>query len=103
MVLDKDGHLLICQQGQGDKPGYIQRVDVKTLNTSIVADNWFGVPFNSPNDVVVKSDGTIWFTDPIYARYITSSRNSQMHLHDGNCSSLPKHSHHVNCCKTISS
>lgn len=68
MVLDKDGHLLICQQGQGDKPGYIQRVDVKTLNTSIVADNWFGVPFNSPNDVVVKSDGTVWFTDPIYAR-----------------------------------
>jgi len=67
MVLDRDGHLLVCQQGQGKKPGYIQRVDLKTLNVSIVADNWFGVPFNSPNDIVVKRDGTIWFTDPTYA------------------------------------
>lgn len=67
MVLDKDGYLLICQQGQGERPGYIQRVDVKTLNVSLVADNWFGAPFNSPNDIVVKSDGTIWFTDPAYA------------------------------------
>jgi gluconolactonase len=27
---------------------------------------WNGVRFNSPNDVVVRSDGTIWFTDPAY-------------------------------------
>lgn len=67
MVLDLEGHLLVCQQGQGKKPGYIQRVDLNTLNVSVVADNWFGVPFNSPNDIVVKSDGTIWFTDPTYA------------------------------------
>ncbi|MCH2614980.1 MAG: SMP-30/gluconolactonase/LRE family protein [Opitutales bacterium] len=29
-------------------------------------DNYRGNKFNSPNDVVVKSDGTIWFTDPDY-------------------------------------
>ena len=29
-------------------------------------DNYQGKKFNSPNDVVVKSDGTIWFTDPDY-------------------------------------
>lgn len=69
MTLDLEGNLLICQQNQGSKPGYIQRVDLKTLNTSIVGDNWFGVPFNSPNDIVVKSDGSIWFSDPDYARY----------------------------------
>jgi gluconolactonase len=68
MALDNDGKLLICQQGKGTKPGYIERVDLKNLNSSIVADNWFGVPFNSPNDVVVKSDGSIWFTDPSYGR-----------------------------------
>ncbi len=68
MALDNDGNLLICQQGKGAKPGYIERVDLKNLNRSIVADNWFGVPFNSPNDVVVKSDGSIWFTDPSYGR-----------------------------------
>ena len=41
-------------------------MDVKTRDTVVVADNWFSVPFNGPNDIVVKSDGSIWFTDPIY-------------------------------------
>ena len=31
-----------------------------------IADSWQGKRFNSPNDVVVKSDGSIWFTDPAY-------------------------------------
>ena len=34
---------------------------VKTL-----VDRYDGKKFNSPNDVVVKSDGTVWFTDPPY-------------------------------------
>lgn len=59
MAFDLEGNLLICEHGQGDKGGYIQRLDLKRLNTSIVADNWFGVPFNSPNDVVAKRDGSI--------------------------------------------
>lgn len=29
-------------------------------------DGWEGKAFSSPNDVAVKSDGTVWFTDPIY-------------------------------------
>ncbi len=32
-----------------------------------IADRYDGKRFNSPNDVVVKSDGSIWFTDPTYA------------------------------------
>ena len=32
----------------------------------MLADHWNGSPLNSPNDVVVKSDGSIWFTDPTY-------------------------------------
>jgi len=32
----------------------------------VLADKFEGKRFNSPNDVVVKSDGTIWFTDPPY-------------------------------------
>lgn len=32
----------------------------------ILADHYQGKRFNSPNDLVVKSDGTIWFTDPPY-------------------------------------
>jgi gluconolactonase len=31
-----------------------------------LAEHWRGKRFNSPNDVVVKSDGSIWFTDPAY-------------------------------------
>jgi gluconolactonase len=33
---------------------------------TILADRFEGKRFNSPNDVVVKSDGSIWFTDPSY-------------------------------------
>ena len=33
---------------------------------TILADHYNGMRFNSPNDVVVKSDGSIWFTDPSY-------------------------------------
>ena len=29
-------------------------------------DSYQGKPLNSPNDVVVKSDGSIWFTDPVF-------------------------------------
>jgi gluconolactonase len=32
----------------------------------VLADRYAGKRFNSPNDVVVKSDGSIWFTDPSY-------------------------------------
>ncbi|KAG0603359.1 hypothetical protein M758_10G087400 [Ceratodon purpureus] len=66
MVLDNNGDLLVCQQGSKTQGGFIQRVNLKTGKKSVVADNWFGVPFNSPNDAVVRSDGSIWFTDPSY-------------------------------------
>ncbi|MFK7994947.1 MAG: SMP-30/gluconolactonase/LRE family protein [Granulosicoccus sp.] len=33
---------------------------------TVLADSWQGKRLNSPNDVVVKSDGSIWFTDPSY-------------------------------------
>ena len=31
---------------------------------TVLADRYDGKPLNSPNDVVVKSDGSVWFTDP---------------------------------------
>jgi gluconolactonase len=68
MALDNNGNLLVTQQGDETEGGFIQRVYLKTGNTTVVADNWFGVPFNSPNDVVVQRDGSIWLTDPSYGR-----------------------------------
>lgn len=66
MCLDRKGRLVICEQGTKDVPAQISRMDLKTRALETVADQWRGLRFNSPNDVVVKSDGTVWFTDPNY-------------------------------------
>jgi gluconolactonase len=66
MTLDRDGHLVICEQGTRAVPARISRMDLKTRSFATVVDQWRGLHFNSPNDVVVKSDRTVWFTDPNY-------------------------------------
>nr|APU50789.1 gluconolactonase-like protein 569 [Saccoglossus kowalevskii] len=64
---DLDGKLLTCEQGFRDTaPGRITRTDMSTGEVEVVIDSYYGRKFNSPNDVVMKSDGTIWFTDPEY-------------------------------------
>lgn len=63
MALDRDGRLLVCEQ----QPAAISRIDPATGAREAVVDTFRGRPLNSPNDVVVKSDGSIWFTDPSYA------------------------------------
>ncbi|KAI5059349.1 hypothetical protein GOP47_0025668 [Adiantum capillus-veneris] len=68
MALDNKGKLVVCEQGLFQKRGFIQRIDLHSLSMSVVADNWKGLVFNSPNDVVVKSDNSIWFTDPNYGQ-----------------------------------
>jgi gluconolactonase len=57
MALGHDGRLVVCEQ----IGGAIAAVDRATGERELLVDG-----FNSPNDVVVKSDGTIWFTDPSY-------------------------------------
>jgi gluconolactonase len=57
MALGHDGRLVVCEQ----IGGAIAAVDRSTGEREPLVDG-----FNSPNDVVVKSDGTIWFTDPSY-------------------------------------
>ena len=66
MTLGRDGRLLVCEQGSPSAPARISRVDPATGLTETVVETWQGLPLNSPNDVVVKSDGTVWFTDPSY-------------------------------------
>jgi len=59
-TLDLDGSVIQCSHGrrrvERDRGGVVESV----------VDRWAGARLNSPNDVVVKSDGTIWFTDPSY-------------------------------------
>jgi gluconolactonase len=58
---DRQGRLISCQHGK-------RRVVRTEIDGSItvLADSYNGRRLNSPNDVVVKSDDTIWFTDPTY-------------------------------------
>lgn len=60
--LDLEGRLLHCSHG--DRA--ILRTDLATLQTEVLVDRYRGKRLNSPNDLVVKSDGSIWFTDPPY-------------------------------------
>jgi len=59
---DHDGSILHCSHGLRA----VYRTAVDGSDQRIVVDAWEGKRFNSPNDIVVKSDGTIWFTDPPY-------------------------------------
>ena len=58
---DRQGRLLTCEHGG-------RRVTRTELDGSItiLADTFNGKRLNSPNDIVVQSDGTVWFTDPHY-------------------------------------
>ena len=60
-TLDQQGRLVSCEHGT-------RRVTRTEHDGSVrvLADRWDGHRLNSPNDVVVHSDGSIWFTDPAY-------------------------------------
>jgi gluconolactonase len=60
-TVDRKGRLVSCSHGE-------RRVERTEHDGSItvVADRYDGKRLNSPNDVVVRSDGSIWFSDPTY-------------------------------------
>jgi gluconolactonase len=66
MTLGLDGRLLVCEQGSRAQPARISAVDRYSGAAETIVESLSGLPLNSPNDVVVKRDGTIWFTDPSY-------------------------------------
>jgi gluconolactonase len=66
MASDRNGRLIVCEQGSRWEPARISRVDRASGERQRVVEHCRGLSFNSPNDVVVASDGTIWFTDPSY-------------------------------------
>jgi gluconolactonase len=59
--------VLFCAQGSIDAPGGLVYMDASPpFATYTLLDNFHGRQFNSLNDVVLHTDGSIWFTDPIY-------------------------------------
>ena len=63
MTINKDGRLLLCQHGDRR----VVSMDLKKPGVfTTLADKYQGKRLNSPNDLVVKSNGDIYFTDPPY-------------------------------------
>lgn len=60
-TLDREGRIVHCSHGARA----LQRTEPDGTVTTL-ADRFEGRRLNSPNDVVVQSDGTLWFTDPPY-------------------------------------
>ncbi|KAG6000928.1 hypothetical protein E4U21_004879 [Claviceps maximensis] len=59
--------VLFCAQGDHHHPGGLVFMEAEPPYASqLLLSSFYGRPFNSVNDVVVHSDGSIWFTDPIY-------------------------------------
>lgn len=58
-ILDAQGRLVTCRHGARD----VVRVEADGTVT-VLADRFGGKRFNSPNDLAIEPDGTIWFTDP---------------------------------------
>ncbi|MCB1518144.1 MAG: SMP-30/gluconolactonase/LRE family protein [Hyphomicrobiaceae bacterium] len=60
-TLDRQGRIVACEHGTRS----VTRIEHDGSVTTL-ASHFEGKRFNSPNDVVVRSDGTIWFSDPAY-------------------------------------
>jgi len=60
-TVDAQGRLVCCEH----RGRAVSRIE-HDGSRKVLADSFDGKKLNSPNDVVVKSDGSIWFTDPSY-------------------------------------
>jgi gluconolactonase len=60
-TLDRLGRLVSCEHGNRR----VTRTEPDG-SISVLADSYRGGRLNSPNDVVVRSDGSVWFSDPAY-------------------------------------
>ena len=61
ITLDKEGRVTYCQHGDRG----VMRLE-KDGKRTVLADRYEGKRLNSPNDLVYKSDGTLYFSDPPY-------------------------------------
>ena len=61
-VRDRQGRLITCEHSVTRR---VTRTE-KNGKITVLADNYEGKRLNAPNDVVVKSDNSVWFTDPLF-------------------------------------
>jgi gluconolactonase len=67
MTLDNEGRLVVCEHATSTVSRGLAGGD-----RDAVASHWQGKELNSPNDVIVASDGSIIFTDPSFGRIMES-------------------------------
>jgi len=77
LTTDREGRLTICQHGNRR----VVRIEKNGL-TTVVADRHEGGRLNSPNDLVYRSDGTLFFTDPPFGlpKFADDPRREQTHF-----------------------
>jgi gluconolactonase len=66
LALDRDGKLLLCQSGNRQVARLNASIDAPKPEFMVIAPDYKGKKFNSPNDLVADSKNNIYFTDPIY-------------------------------------
>jgi gluconolactonase len=64
-ALDGNGAVLEAEAGDKTHHPLVARIDADGSAT-VLADKYRGKHLNEPNDLIVKRDGTIWFTDPSF-------------------------------------
>ena len=77
LTTDSQGRLTICQHGNRR----VVRIE-KNGTTTVLADRFNGKRLNSPNDLVYRSDGTLFFTDPPFGlpKFQNDPRREQPHF-----------------------
>jgi gluconolactonase len=77
LATDRDGRLTICQHGNRR----VVRMEKNGL-TTVLADQFNGRRLNSPNDLVYRSDGALFFTDPPFGlpKFAADPRREQPHF-----------------------
>jgi len=66
LALDREGRLLLCQSGNRQVVRLNAPLDSPKASFTVLAPNYKGKKFNSPNDLIADSKDNIYFTDPIY-------------------------------------
>jgi gluconolactonase len=66
LILDSSGRLVMCQHGDRRMARMNAPLDSPKADFTTLADGYNGKKFNSPNDAVFHSSGSLYFTDPPY-------------------------------------
>jgi gluconolactonase len=74
---DRQGRLVTCEH----RTRRVTRTEIDGTIT-VLANSFEGKPLNSPNDVVVRADGSIWFTDPDYGLRLHVPGGTREQAHD---------------------